>query len=95
MAEEQTETAEPTEQSDADTEAPETPPIVALEESESASADDVVVETDAEVTEPAPEPEAELEPASEPEAPAAPISTEPVLETTAPKKKKRGWWSRG
>ncbi|MEL7030754.1 MAG: Rne/Rng family ribonuclease [Pseudomonadota bacterium] len=53
------------------------------------------------VLESAPEPEAveATEPEPEPgivkkEAP-APISTEPVLETTAkPKKKKRGWWSR-
>ncbi len=50
---------------------------------------------------PAPEPEATPEPAPEPEpaiaekAPAAPVTTEPVLESTAkPKKKKRGWWSR-
>ncbi len=53
--------------------------------------------------EPAPEPEpvveAETEPEPEPEPAMAtetaqPISTEPVLETSAPKKKKRGWWSR-
>lgn len=52
--------------------------------------------------EPAPEPvaEADPEPTPEPEpalaetAP-APVTTEPVLETTSkPKKKKRGWWSR-
>ncbi|MEM7329364.1 MAG: ribonuclease E/G [Pseudomonadota bacterium] len=51
--------------------------------------------------EPEPEPVLEAVPAAEPEperakddAP-APVSTEPVLETTAkPKKKKRGWWSR-
>ena len=47
-----------------------------------------------------PEPEADPEPTPDPEpalaetAP-APITTEPVLETTSkPKKKKRGWWSR-
>lgn len=52
-------------------------------------------------TDPVPAPEVEPEPAPVPEpaiaekAPAAPVATEPVLETTAkPKKKKRGWWSR-
>ena len=48
---------------------------------------------------PDPEPVEATEPEPEPEivkkAAPAPISTEPVLETTAkPKKKKRGWWSR-
>lgn len=46
-----------------------------------------------------PKPAAEPEPAPEPElvaeTPAKPVTTEPVLESTAkPKKKKRGWWSR-
>ena len=66
------------------------------------------VETSEEVEISAPEPEPEpvqIEPTPEPEpkpgpelvadTPAPPVSTEPVLETTAkPKKKKRGWWSR-
>lgn len=47
----------------------------------------------------APVPKAEAAPVPEPaiaeKAPAAPLATEPVLETTAkPKKKKRGWWSK-
>ncbi len=52
-------------------------------------------------TDPVPAPEAEAEAAPVPEpaiaekAPAAPLATEPVLETTAkPKKKNRGWWSK-
>jgi len=61
---------------------------------------------EAETSEPAPketpvEPEVTPDPEPEPEAVIVkddapqPISTEPVLETTAkPKKKKRGWWSR-
>ncbi len=46
-------------------------------------------------TEPAKE-EAPVSAAAETTKPAAPVTTEPVLETsTKPKKKKRGWWSRG
>ncbi len=61
--------------------------------------EDTEAPVEAEVSASEPEPEPTLEPASEPElvsdTPAQPISTEPVLETTAkPKKKKRGWWSR-
>jgi ribonuclease E len=61
--------------------------------------EDTEAPVEAEVSASEPEPEPTLEPASEPElvsdSPAQPISTEPVLETTAkPKKKKRGWWSR-
>ena len=45
--------------------------------------------------EPAPEPVPEPEPAVAEKASAAPVTTEPILETTAkPKKKKRGWWSK-
>lgn len=63
----------------------------------------VVEVSEPEAAEPTPEPVAEEvsepEPAPEPElvseTPAKPVTTEPVLETTAkPKKKKRGWWSR-
>ncbi|MEP1143670.1 MAG: Rne/Rng family ribonuclease [Henriciella sp.] len=63
----------------------------------------VVKVNEPETAEPAPEPVAEVAsepaPAPEPElvseAPAKPVTTEPVLETTAkPKKKKRGWWSK-
>ena len=82
----------------AETPADETPadpvedaPIKVVEDSEAP------VETEVSASEPEPEPTEE--PAPEPElvsdTPARPISTEPVLETTAkPKKKKRGWWSR-
>ena len=90
-----TETADET---DTQTEAPaETPPIFALETEPEAAAAETVTE-EAEVTDaPAPEPEPEIvaEADPEPETPAQPLTTEPVLETTAPKKKKRGWWSRG
>ncbi len=90
-----TETADET---DAQTEAPaETPPIVALDTEPEAAAAETVTD-EAEVTDaPAPEPEPEIvaEVDPEPETPAQPLTTEPVLETTAPKKKKRGWWSRG
>jgi ribonuclease E len=92
------EPAEPSEQAESDTEAPaEAPPIVALD----AEPEVAVGETEpdeAEVSDPpAPDPEPEIvaEAAPEPEAPAQPLTTEPILETTAPKKKKRGWWSRG
>ena len=77
-----------------------TPPIVAVEAPEpvEAEAETVAPEPDPEPA-PAPEPEPTPEPAPAvelvSEAAPAPISTEPVLETTAkPKKKKRGWWSR-
>lgn len=44
---------------------------------------------------PPPEPAPVPEPAIAEKVPAAPVATEPVLETTAkPQKKKRGWWSR-
>jgi ribonuclease E len=101
VAEEQAETEETPEQSAPDADGSETPPIVALdaEEPEPAPEDTIEVAADTEAPEPAAEPElevaAEAEPAPEPEKPAPPITTEPVLETTAPKKKKRGWWSRG
>ena len=68
----------------------EDPPVKLVEEAEAPEE----VEIAAAEPEPAPEQEAP-EPELVSEAPAQPISTEPVLETTAkPKKKKRGWWSR-
>ena len=68
----------------------EDPPVKLVEEAEAPEE----VEIAAAAPEPAPEQEAP-EPELVSEAPAQPISTEPVLETTAkPKKKKRGWWSR-
>lgn len=76
----------------------EDPPVKLVEETEAPE------EVEGTTTEPDPEPvQAEPEPQPEPEpepelvadTPAQPITTEPVLETTAkPKKKKRGWWSR-
>ncbi len=61
--------------------------------------EDTEAPVEAEVSASEPEPEPTEEPAPEPElvsdTPAQPVSTEPVLESTAkPKKKKRGWWSR-
>ncbi|MEO1303646.1 MAG: ribonuclease E/G [Pseudomonadota bacterium] len=84
----------------------ETPPIVAIETPDIAVASEPVEEApalDAEAaSEPDQTPEPQPEPIPEPEPVAelvsetpAPLSTEPVLETTEkPKKKKRGWWSR-
>jgi ribonuclease E len=69
---------------DSDTPSPaetEEAPIVAIEANETAS-EPVAVDV-------AVEPEAKSQTEQQP------ITTEPVLETAAPKKKKRGWWSRG
>ena len=68
----------------------EDPPVKLVEETEAPD------EVEVAAAEPEPEPEQNApEPELVSEAPAQPISTEPVLETTAkPKKKKRGWWSR-
>lgn len=74
-------------------------PAETVEESPIKVVEDTETPVEAEVAVSEPEPEPTPEPAPEPElvsdTPAQPVSTEPVLETTAkPKKKKRGWWSR-
>jgi len=86
------------------TEPNEDPVIVALEpEPEPAPEPELTVEISVEAPpEPEPEPESLVSedsvPEPEPELvsePAAPVTTEPVLESSSkPKKKKRGWWSR-
>ncbi|WOR16167.1 ribonuclease E/G [Hyphomonas sp. FCG-A18] len=77
------ETATPDPEPKAETPAPaeaEEAPIVAIEPEETPEPAAVEVET---------------KPALEPTVEEQPVTTEPVLETAAPKKKKRGWWSRG
>lgn len=69
----------------------EEPPIKLVEEAEAP----VKAPAKAAKPKPAAEPESVPEPELVAEEPAKPVTTEPVLETTAkPKKKKRGWWSR-
>lgn len=82
-------------------ETPVEPPVIQALDPEPAPeevAATVEAEEVSEVAAPEPEPTSEPEPDAEPALVAEtpqPISTEPVLETTeAPKKKKRGWWSR-
>ncbi|MDJ0921174.1 MAG: Rne/Rng family ribonuclease [Henriciella sp.] len=73
-------------------------PIVAVEPEVADTADTVAdAPVEVETPEPAQEPEPEPEPAAaEVVTTDTPIATEPVLEAgEKPKKKKRGWWSRG
>lgn len=90
-----------TETADAEpTEAPsEQAPEVKAEEQPIKLVEEVEAPVEAPTKAAKPKPAAEPEPAPEPElvaeTPAKPVTTEPVLESTAkPKKKKRGWWSR-
>nr|WP_070958930.1 ribonuclease E/G [Hyphomonas sp. Mor2] len=75
-----------------------TPEPEAPTEPEPVAASEPAPEVDPEpevIEDPTPEPEPEPEPELVSE-PVAPITTEPVLESSSkPKKKKRGWWSRG
>ncbi|GAB5456462.1 MAG: hypothetical protein Hens2KO_26910 [Henriciella sp.] len=74
----------------------EDPPVKLVEETETPEEVEVAAaEPDPEPVKTEPEPQPEPEPELVADTPAQPITTEPVLETTAkPKKKKRGWWSR-
>ncbi|MEL7109214.1 MAG: Rne/Rng family ribonuclease [Pseudomonadota bacterium] len=77
--------------------AAEEPPIkLVVENAEPVDVNEPVQASELEqVAEVAVEPEPTPEPEAPQEEPAQPITTEPVLESTAkPKKKKRGWWSR-
>ena len=67
------------------------PPVKLVVENETPAEPVAPAAPPAEAKEPEPEPE----PAVVADTPTQPVTTEPVLETTAkPKKKKRGWWSR-
>lgn len=92
-AETETADAEPTK------EPSEQAPEVKAEEPPIKLAEEVEAPVEAPTKAAKPKPAAEPEPAPEPElvaeTPVKPVTTEPVLESTAkPKKKKRGWWSR-